>query len=239
MDQNIMVLLLTTLSVGFVHTLIGPDHFVPFIVLSKSRNWSMTKTITITALCGIGHVLSAVILGLGATSIGSLLKRLDLIEFVRGEIAAWLLISFGFVYCIWGVRSALKNKTHSHCHVHAGGLVPHEHTHSHHFEHSHLHESKGKKEMTPWILFIIFVFGPCEPLIPLVMYPAVQVSMINVLLVTLAFGLTTLAVMLGLVISSSYGLKRLLRFPFFERYGNALAGGMICTCGLAMTFLGF
>jgi len=236
MEQNIMVLLMTTISVGFVHTLIGPDHYIPFIVLSKSRKWSMTRTIGITSLCGIGHILSAVLLGLAAASIGSLLKRLEIIESVRGEIAAWLLTGFGFAYCIWGIRSAIKNKRHSHKHG-ADGL-PHIHSHSHNHDHSRGHEPETRKEPTLWVLFVIFIFGPCEPLIPLVMYPAVQESMLNVILVTLVFGLSTLFVMLTVVVTSSYGLKKFIQFPFFERYGNAIAGGIICTCGLGITFLG-
>jgi len=29
-----------------------------------------------------------------------------------------------------------------------------------------------------WALFLIFVFGPCEPLIPLIMYPAAKLNFI-------------------------------------------------------------
>jgi hypothetical protein len=34
-----MVLLVTALSVGFMHTLLGPDHYVPFIVIGRARRW--------------------------------------------------------------------------------------------------------------------------------------------------------------------------------------------------------
>ena len=36
--QTTILLLLSALSVGFIHTLFGPDHYVPFIVLAKSRS---------------------------------------------------------------------------------------------------------------------------------------------------------------------------------------------------------
>ncbi|GAI12193.1 unnamed protein product, partial [marine sediment metagenome] len=55
--------------------------------------------------------------------------------------------------------------------VHVDG-EKHDHIHAHKVEHSHVHDEKKGTSLTPWILFIIFVFGPCEPLIPLVMYPA-------------------------------------------------------------------
>lgn len=237
MNHATIFLLLSALSIGVIHTLFGPDHYIPFIVLAKSRDWSIIKTIVITTLCGIGHVLSAVALGAVAISIGMSLSKLNFIESFRGEVAAWLLIGFGFAYFIWGVRGAIKNKKHSHSHIHLDG-TEHIHEHGHIDEHSHIHTKKGLKELTPWVLFIIFILGPCEPLIPLIMYPAIQKSMLNVFLITLVFGLGTLTVMLVTVLTSVYGAKKLLQFPLIERYGNALAGMIICSCGLAIKFLG-
>lgn len=240
MNHALIIILFSTLSIGFIHTLIGPDHYVPFIMLSKSRNWSMPKTLIITAACGTGHVLSAVVLGLAAALLGSAIIPLEFIETVRGEIAAWFLTAFGFAYCVWGIRSAIRNTQHSHRHIHIDGdsVGMEGHDRSHGVTHAHDHASKDAKEMTPWLLFIIFVFGPCEPLIPLVMHPAVRESVFTVILVTLAFGVSTIAAMLSVVAASSFGLKRLVRFPFAERFGNALSGGVICSCGLAITFLG-
>jgi sulfite exporter TauE/SafE len=233
MDQSLALLLAATLPVGAVHTLIGPDHYVPFIALSRSRNWSMGKTMAVTAACGLGHILSALVLGLGAAALGSLLPSLGIIESVRGSLAAWLLIGFGLAYGLWGLRQAVGKRPHGHAHLHAAG-IPHDHGEPEAPDHEHRHG----RELTPWVLFIIFILGPCEPLIPLILYPAAQASMVNVALVTLVFGAGTLAVMLAIVAASNQGLKRLARFPFFERFGSTLAGGIICACGLSIQFLG-
>ena len=40
---------------------------------------------------------------------------------------------------------------------------------------------------TPWVLFLIFVFGPCEPLIPLVMYPAAKHNIQGAIIVAILF----------------------------------------------------
>jgi len=232
-----LIVLISSLSVGFIHTLLGPDHYVPFIVLAKSRNWKILKTIIITILCGIGHVLSATVLGMVAISIGLGLNKLNFIESFRGEIAAWLLIGFGFAYFVWGLRHAIRNKKHSHVHFHIDGTV-HLHDHGHLNEHSHVHSTSNFKELTPWVLFIIFVLGPCEPLIPLIMYPAVQTSMLNTMWVTLSFSVATLFTMLFMVLTMVYGTKRLGKFALFERYGNAMSGIVICGCGLAVKFFG-
>lgn len=240
MTQELIILLLSAFSIGFLHTLLGPDHYVPFIMMSRAHKWSLPKTMIITTICGVGHVLSALVLGLIAISIGITLTKLNIIESSRGSIAAWLLIVFGLGYFIWGVRSAVRNIKHRHLHIHADGDV-HSHVHSHFDQHSHVHThvlGKRKAEtLTPWILFIIFILGPCEPLIPLIMYPGIKGSAWNVLMVTMFFGLATLTTMLGMVFVSVFGAT-LLRAPIFEKYGNAIAGAVICCSGLAIKFLG-
>lgn len=113
-----------------------------------------------------------------------------------------------------------------HVHPHAEGSV-----HTHAGEHIHIGEG------TFWALFIIFVLGPCEPLIPLLMYPAARHSWYGVVAVTLAFGIATIGTMMTLVGLSSYGLMR-LRVHFMERFIHALAGGIIALSGMAIKVLG-
>ena len=83
----------------------------------------------------------------------------------------------------------------------------------------------------------MFVFGPCEPLIPLLMYPAAESSLFGMLLVAGVFAITTIATMLTIVMLSSWGVT-FAKFGRFERYTHAAAGGMICMSGLAIQFLG-
>ena len=125
----------------------------------------MAKTAWITFLCGLGHVLSSVVFGLVGILVGIQVMKLEAFEAFRGSIAAWLLIGFGFAYFVWGLRRAILNRPHRHVHFH-GDTGKHEHDHIHISDHAHVHDEK-KTNMTPWILFTIFVFGPCEPLIPL------------------------------------------------------------------------
>jgi len=170
MSAELITLCSTAAGIGFIHTVLGPDHYLPFIAMSKARNWSAIKTSWITFLCGLGHVGASILLGAIGIAIGSaadelLLGKLVWIESIRGDIAAWLLISFGLAYLIWGIRQAIRNRPHTHRHLHGRGSQ-HTHNHTHEKEHLHVHDSKAKKNITPWILFTIFVFGPCEPLIP-------------------------------------------------------------------------
>ena len=91
--------------------------------------------------------------------------------------------------------------------------------------------------LTPWVLFIIFAFGPCEPLIPLVMYPAAQQNWGSVIWVAGVFGLATIGTMLAAVLSLTLGVKKISLGPL-ERFSHALAGGAIAMSGMAIKFLG-
>ncbi len=236
LTSGILVIAGTAATIGFVHTVLGPDHYLPFIVISRARNWSLPKTLLISFFCGLGHVLSSVVLGFVGIALGVAVLRLETVESFRGGAAAWLLIGFGFAYFIWGLHRAVKNKPHKHIHIHSDG-VKHEHLHTHEAEHSHVHDEEKRASLTPWILFTIFVFGPCEPLIPLVMYPAAKHNISGVILVSLVFGLTTILTMLTIIAISSLGVN-FLRLGRLERYVHAIAGAMIFISGLSVQFLG-
>ena len=164
----------------------------------------------------------------------SLLVRLEAVEGVRGNIAGWLLISFGFAYLVWGLHRAIRGRPHTHAHAHGGG--DHEHEHAHTEDHAHVHPA-GKPSMTPWILFTIFVFGPCEPLIPILMYPAAKHNWGGVILVTAIFSAVTIGTMFVVVLAGARGAQ-FARLGKLERFTHAMAGAAICASGLAIQMLG-
>lgn len=233
-DTTLTALLLTAASVGVIHTLAGPDHYLPFVAMSRIGRWSLTKTVFITLACGVGHVLGSIILGVLGIALGAALSRLEWFESVRGGLAGWLLLGFGLAYAAWGVRQVLRKRPHSHVHVHEDGVV-HTHEHRHLDEHSHVHAGDRRVDsMTPWILFTIFVFGPCEPLIPMLMLPAAALSGWGVGVVALVFAVATLGTMTAVVVIAHLGLRRVSTLPF-ARYGHVAAGLVVASCGAAMT----
>jgi len=236
MSNECAILMVTAASVGFLHTLLGPDHYLPFIMMARARRWTLFKTGWITFLCGVGHVGSSVLLGIIGIALGIAVTKLETVESFRGDLAAWALIAFGLVYFVWGLRKAWRMKPHEHPHMHIDGGA-HDHVHSHVSGHVHVHAEEGNPNITPWVLFTIFVLGPCEPLIPILMYPAAQKSVSGLVWVTAVFGGVTILTMLGIVMASSWGFH-MIPLRKAERYSHALAGGAICLCGLAIQFLG-
>jgi nickel/cobalt exporter len=235
MDSSIALLSVTAVSLGFIHTILGPDHYLPFIVLSEAKKWSTRKTMFITFLCGLGHVLSSVVLGLVGIAVGISVSKLVSVESFRGNIAAWLFIAFGLIYMIISIRNLYRKKKHTHSHYHIGG-DKHVHEHAHVEAHSHVHE-KDVVKTTPWILFLIFIFGPCEPLIPIIMYPAAENNITGAVVVSLLFSFVTIATMMGIVLAFKLGFSKINLKPV-EKYSNVIAGAMIFFSGIAIQFLG-
>ncbi len=229
------VLLLSTAGVAILHTLAGPDHYLPFIVMGRARRWSTARTMFWTALCGLGHVGSSVVLAVAGVLLGYGLERVQFIEAWRGNLAAWAMIAFGAVYLAWGLTRAARTGEHSHAHAHDTGS--HAHPHAHAAAHAHPHGETAGFRLTPWVLFTIFIFGPCESMIPLVMYPAAQHSWPAVWRVVGLFSLLTIGTMLAVVLLALKGIS-LLPARRLERYNHAVAGGTILLAGCAIQLLG-
>jgi len=232
MQAELEVLMVTAVSIAFLHTVTGPDHYLPFVALSKSRGWSFSRTAFWTIVCGTGHVLSSVVLGLGGAAIGWSLSKVTWLEGVRGGIAGWVLLGFGLVYGIWGLIKAKQNRPHKHFDVYDNAIYVYEH------KHGQAIAPKDRHVVTPWVMFLIFVLGPCEPMIPLLYFPAAKSSWYAMSLLVIVYTICTLAAMLAMVVLGYFGIS-FLKTEKLERYMHALGGMTIFICGVGMVFLGW
>lgn len=231
-----LALCLTAAMVGVVHTLLGPDHYVPFVAMSRAGEWPLGKTLRVTAVCGLAHVAGSVVIGLAGLVLGLAVMRLEHLEALRGDVAAWLMIGFGLAYLSWGLVRAARSGggPHDHVHVHADGTV-HAHQHTHDAAHLHVHAAPAAAPVwSPWLLFLVFAFGPCEPLIPLLMYPAAKTHWWAVVAVAATFAAATIMTMAAAVMVLRSGISWLPARPL-QRYAHALAGAAILTCGILIT----
>lgn len=229
--DTLTVLVGSAVSIGFLHTLIGVDHSLPFVVIARAQRWSLRKTLGLTVLCGFGHVLSSVALGILGIGLGVAVTRLEWIESWRGEAAAWSLILFGLAYSGWSL--ARQRRRQKAAHAHGEQVHSHEHSDGGH----HRHEGLSPRALTAWSLFIIFVLGPCEPLIPLLMVPALSLGAWALVPVAGAFAVTTIGTMTLVVGVGYYGVKLPL-FRRLEAHAHTLAGLAIAASGLAIQLLG-
>lgn len=207
-SPEILALLVSAAGIAFTHTLMGPDHYLPFVAMAVERRWSWQRLLSITLLCGAVHLVGSVLLGALGILLQAEIDSIVVIESVRGELAAWLLLSAGLLYLAWGIRHAGRQHVHRHSSAHP-----------------------------QWLIFVVFILGPCEPLIPLLMYPAATSSATGVIAVTAVFGAVTVLTML-MAVSVSYLSLRQLQFPGLQRYGHALSGATLSACGASILFLG-
>ena len=208
MFTSIQSLLTLAVSVGIIHTVLGPDHYVPITALALDRRWGVSKTILATLLFGAAHVMSAFFLGLIGLYGAERLSFIRRFETFTGSSLGWLLMGLGLFMAVLGLRKAFRPSS-----------------------------KPSTTRMAPWILFIAFVLGPCEPLIPLLMIPAAHQGWPVLLSVTGIFSGATLATMM---VFSVAGLKAAHRLPasFMNRWATAMAGASLLLCGAGVQFLG-
>jgi ABC-type nickel/cobalt efflux system permease component RcnA len=233
-------LLMTTAgAIALAHAALGPDHYVPFAALGVARRWSMRRTLGVAALCGFAHLTASIALAGLVLWLGSAVLDLAGITAMRADAAAWLLVGFGVAYVVYGLRRDYKaGHRHAHEHVHADG-TRHEHTHEHQHEHVHPHvvnatHSARSTAAVGWSLFIVFLFGPCEPLVPLVLAPVSQGDWLAAAGVVATFSAVTLATMLTMVWLLLRGLARLVGIRDGGRWTHTAAGASVAMCGVAM-----
>jgi nickel/cobalt transporter (NicO) family protein len=238
MNPEILSLSIAAAWTGFVHCVCGPDHYVPFVAMSRVGSWSLRKTLLITFVCGIGHVMGSAILGFIGIALGLIVFQLEQAESARADIAAWGLFGFGVIYTLIGLLHALRRDLREPT-WNSDGASPGNNSDEASTGSEIAEQSKGaavlnhQQSLTPWILFVVFLFGPCEPLIPYLMVPAAKANMWGVAWVTFLFGATTLITMTTLV-ALIYRGTLALRFHALQRWGHAVAGLVVMVCGGAM-----
>lgn len=225
-------LIISAITMSFLHTASGPDHYLPFIVLSRSRKWSIYKTAGLTIVCGLGHIISSVLIGLIGVVLGWQLTKLTWFQDIRGNISGWSLLLFGLIYLGWGIWKVHSNRAHKHFDVYDDNVYVYEHQHG---KAAYPHQ---RVKVTPLILLAIFVMGPSEPLVPLLFYSGLNRSVLEIGVLITVFAISTVLTMLVMVLLGLYG------FSFFknnklERYMHAMSGAVVTLCGAGMVFFGW
>ena len=209
------LLALAAVTLGSLHTL-APDHWVPFAALARAQGWSRGRTARITALCGFGHVTVSALLGLLALVFG--VEMLRLVGERMEAVAGLLLIAFGLVYAVYGLRRAAGAHLHGHHHAH----------------YDHVHEPRG---MTPWAMFLLFSADPCVAVIP-ILFAAAPLGALRAAVVVGAYEIATIGTMVALVLPAAAAAKRVTG-RWVEHYGDAAAGVVIASVGILVAAMGW
>lgn len=247
---SLSALLIGAASLGVLHTLIEPDHYLPFATLARLRGWSILHTMRTTFLCGLGHLLSSILIAFAGVAIGASVGEVEAVNDSLVGISKWVFFIFSLAYFIYGLKFAFAKKSLEESDIDSSEQscctvenVHHSDEHSdsffcracgHTHRAAHLHSADG---INFWVLFFVFVFGPCEVLVPMVMYPASRFDWFGVAAVSGTFAFSTIAAMLAMVVSIYYGFK-IINFDKIQRWGYLLTGVILLLCSIFM-FIGF
>jgi nickel/cobalt transporter (NicO) family protein len=215
-------------GVGALHTL-APDHWVPFAALARAERWSSRRTALVTAACGLGHVTVSVLLGLTSLVVGLEILRAFGEQLER--LAGMLLIGFGVAYGLWGLHRAMRDRIHARMH---GILPPHQHGASADHHHHRRGDVAGRR--TAWTLFLLFSADPCVAVVP-IMFAAAPLGWRSTLMVVIAYEAATIATMVGLALPARAAASA-VGGQWADRYGDAMAGGIITAVGVFVAVLG-
>jgi len=225
------LLLLTAAATAVFHTLI-PDHWLPFVLVGRARGWSGRTTAAVSGLSAMVHTVLSVALGVAALLLGQSVAHAVGERLERGS--GLLLVGFGTVYALWAWRKG--------GHFHPGGALLHARDEGGHCDghegpasvaHMHYHADDawiGKeagKGAVP--LALIVGLNPCVLVLPIMVATADQGAG-ALALVTMAYSLTTIALMVGLSVAGVVGTRR-IPVPAVARHMETASGVLIALCG--------
>ncbi|MBI4369986.1 MAG: hypothetical protein HY547_07135 [Elusimicrobia bacterium] len=220
-DTATNVIVASAAWLAFLHAM-APDHWVPFVALGKASHWSRKHLLGVTFLAGLGHVSSSLAIGLVGVALGRGLSDLQQIDIDRAAMAQYLLIGFGAAYMAWGIK-------------HARHGVDHEHLTVDNFSQA----AKLSMSRRFWTLFAVMVFGPCEPMIPLI-FLAWTKSLGVVLLTVAVFCVITIAMVMtqSLLAYEGAGIFWSKHEGLLARHSHTIAGATIVVVGLMVILFG-
>jgi ABC-type nickel/cobalt efflux system permease component RcnA len=225
------VLVATAAATAAFHTLI-PDHWLPFVLVGRARGWSARTTALVSAASAIVHTGLSVLLGLLALRVGEAAARAAGAQLTRAS--GVLLLAFGVVYALWAWRKG--------GHFHPGGALLHAKGEPGPCdgregpgggEHLHYHADTGwirnEAGMSAGALALIVGLNPCVLVLPIIVATAER-GPGALALVTAAYSVTTVVLMVGLSVAGVVGSRR-LPVPAAARHMETVSGLLIALVG--------
>lgn len=217
----VSALVAAAVSIAALHAL-APDHWVPFAAIARSQRWSTARTVSVTALCGAGHVTVSVFIGTLGAAFG--IGLFEAFGAVLEGVAPYVLVGFGLAYATWGAGRIVRERWHRR--MHATG----EHHHHHHHHHLDHHALSARA------LFLLFCADPCVAVIPL-MFAAFSTGWVAAVLVVAAYEMATIVTMVALVLPAR-AASGAVSGAWVDRFGDVLAGTVIAGVGVVVGLTG-
>ncbi len=99
-------ILIGSLVLSIIHASI-PNHWIPFVLIGKTENWTRKTTLWVTAITGSAHTASTILVGVFIGLVGYRLSSSH--EFLTRTIAPSILVILGLIYIIIGLKKSLHH----------------------------------------------------------------------------------------------------------------------------------
>jgi ABC-type nickel/cobalt efflux system permease component RcnA len=236
-EATTYMLLATAGGTAILHTLI-PDHWLPFVLIGRSRGWTARATALVSACSALIHVSLSVLLGFLALGIG--VAASEWIGETLERAGAGLLVLFGLAYAVWAWRKG--------GHFHPGGRWFHARDDpascahpeddadpEHLFFHADGELIRGKPGWSGFWLALIVGANPCVLLLPILL-AAARHGVAALSLVCAAYAVPTVLLMVGLPTIGVAGVRR-IPVPAVARYMEMASGLLIALLGVLFVWL--
>jgi ABC-type nickel/cobalt efflux system permease component RcnA len=211
---------------------------LPFVLVGRARGWSARTTAGIAGFSAAVHTALSIALGVGALWAGEAAAHAigERLERASGV----LLLLFGATYALWAWRKG--------GHFHPGGALLHAQGEAHTCdghegdegtEHLHYHadnawiRGSGKGALA---LALVVGLNPCVLVLPLIVATASRGAS-AMILVTAAYAVTTIALMVGLSVVGVTGFRR-IPVPAAARHMETASGVLIALVGALFLAIG-
>jgi hypothetical protein len=198
--------LLGSLLLSVIHALI-PNHWLPLVAIGRAESWSRSETLAITAITGMAHVTSTILIGVAAGLLGYELSTRY--AWVTSVMAPLVLIGLGVVYLAMEVAGR--------------------HRHHHHFAAPGSRSEASRLSLVVSLCVGMF-FSPCLE-IEAYYFTAGALGWQGIIAVSAVYLVVTVA---GMVLLVDLGLKGAARIEshFLEHHERAVTGLLLIGLGV-------
>jgi len=203
--------LLGSIALSIVHASI-PNHWLPLITIGRTERWTQKETLSVTAIAGVAHTFSTIIIGIIVGVLGYTLSTSY--QTVTTLIAPAILILLGLVYL--GIDwKENRHRVHHH-HIDAENIV-----------------GTKKRNMSAIALSLAvgMFFSPCIE-IEAYYFCAGMLGWLGIITVSTVYFFITVAGMLTLVSIGMKGVEK-FKFHFLEHHEKLTTGSILIMLGIA------
>lgn len=222
MAESVFIsIVITGFTVAFAHAAL-PTHWLPFVLAGRGQGWQRPKTLWVTALASLGHVLFTTVLGVLVVFLG-----ISVESWLGGAfplIVGGILISFGLFYLL---RQRLSGAGHHHWrlpfmkqHSHSGGCGE---------------EGFVRDRSDATVIFgllSLLTFSPCEGFLP-VYLSGIKYGWTGFVVLSVVLAVATMAGMVFFTWLMLSGLEK-IRLDTLEKYESGILGVLLMALGLVV-----